>query len=327
MVFAGITGTGVCVPEKIVTNYDLEKTIETSDEWITTRTGIKQRCIADSTTAVSDLSTEAARRAIEDAGIDPVDIDLIIIATVTPDMLFPSTACIVQKNIGAVNAAGFDIEAGCTGFIYALTVANSFIQSGVYKNVLVIGAEVLSKIIDWNDRSTCVLFGDGAGAVVLSAMDQPGLLSNYIKSDGRGGDLLYVPAGGSKLPTSAETVEQKLHYVRMNGNEVFKFAVRIIGEAVETALKKAGLGLSDIDFLIPHQANQRIVDAAVKRLMISRDKVYVNLDRYGNMSSASIPVALDEAKAKGLIKTGDTVVLVGFGAGLTWGANVLRWIK
>lgn len=326
---AGITGVGSYIPDKILTNHDLEQIVDTSDEWIRTRTGIMERRIASDDQAASDLAVNASKRALEDAGIEPTEIDLIIVATVTPDMLFPSTACIVQEKLGAANAAAFDLEAGCSGFIYGLSVATQFVKNGVYKNVLVIGSETLSKIIDWSDRNTCVLFGDGAGAVVVSQVegDERGIFANYIKADGSGGDLLKIPAGGSRFPTSKETVEKKLHYINMNGSEVFKFAVKIMGCASKEVIKLAGLSLSDIDYLVPHQANKRIVDAALKRLKLPADKVYMNLQKYGNMSSASIPVALDEAVKRGYIKKGDIVLMVGFGAGLTWGASVLEWIK
>lgn len=326
---AGITGIGSYLPPGILTNHDLEQMVDTSDEWITTRTGIKERRIASEDQAASDLAVKAAEKALEDAQLDAKQIDLIIVATVTPDMFFPATACLVQQKIGAINAAAFDLEAGCSGFIYALSVATQFINTGVYQNVLVIGAETLSKITDWSDRNTCVLFGDGAGAVVVSNIgdENKGILANYLKADGSGGGLLYMPAGGSRLPATKDTVEKRLHYINMNGSEVFKFAVKMMGCAAKNVIKLAGLKLSDVDCLVPHQANKRIVDAAIKRLKLSPDKVYMNLDRYGNMSSASIPVALDEAVKKGFIKKGDTVLMAGFGAGLTWGASVLRWIK
>jgi len=326
---AGITGVGSYLPPGILTNHDLEKMVDTSDEWITTRTGIKERRIASEDQAASDLAVKAAEKALEDAQLDAKQIDLIIVATVTPDMFFPATACLVQQKIGAINAAAFDLEAGCSGFIYALSVATQFVNTGVYQNVLVIGAETLSKITDWSDRNTCVLFGDGAGAVVVSNIgdENKGILANYLKADGSGGKLLHMPAGGSRLPATKDTVEKGLHYINMNGGEVFKFAVKIMGCAAKNVIKLAGLKLSDVDYLVPHQANKRIVDAAIKRLKLSPDRVYMNLDRYGNMSSASIPVALDEAVKKGFIKKGDIVLMVGFGAGLTWGASVLRWIK
>ena len=310
---AGIIGTGSCLPDKTVTNRDMEKIVDTTDQWIKERTGISERRMTDGNTATSDLATVAAVRALENAGL-------------TPDMMFPSTACIVQKNIGAVNAAAFDLEAACSGFLYGLAVADNFIKTGYYRNILVIGAETLTKIVDFSDRNTCVLFGDGAGAAVVSEVPGGyGLLSTYIGADGRGGHLLTVPAGGSRIPSSEESIRNKLHYVKMDGKEVFKFAVRIMGDAAEKALEKCGLGKEDIDYLIPHQANMRIIEASVKRLKIAGEKVYINLDRYGNMSSASVAIAIDEVNRKGILKDGDTVVLVGFGGGLTWGSAVLKW--
>lgn len=323
---AGIIGTGSCLPDRIMTNHEFEEIVDTNDEWIKSHTGISERRFSDEKTATSDLSTTAALRALESAKLKPEDIDLIIVATVTPDMVFPSTACIVQNNIGAVNAAAFDLEAACTGFLYGLAVAENFVMTGYYRNVLVIGAETLSKICDLKDRNTCVIFGDGAGAAVVSEVpEEYGILSTYMGADGSGGDLLKLPAGGSRLPATVETVQEGLHYIKMDGSKVFKFAVKVMGEAAEKALEKCGLGKDEVDYLIPHQANIRIIDAAVKRLKISEEKVYVNIDKYGNMSAASVAVALDEASRKGLLKDGDVVVLVGFGGGLTWGAAVLKW--
>lgn len=323
-----IVGIGTAIPEKILTNDDLTKMVDTSDEWIRSRTGICQRRIADKNTATSDLCVLAAEKALEDAGITAEELDLIIVATFSPDMLIPSTACIVQDRIGAKNAGAFDLSAGCSGFLYGLATGSQFVASGAYDTVLVIGADTLSKFLDWEDRSTCILFGDGAGAVVLkSSPPNTGILSFYLGSDGSGADLLKMPAGGSRLPASQETIKERQHYIRMNGKEVFKFAVKVMGEASIKALEKCGLTKENIDFLIPHQANYRIIDAAVKRLNLPPDKVYVNLDRYGNTSSASVPVALEEALKEGKIKKGDIVVLVAFGGGLSWGASVIKWTK
>ncbi len=328
MYSVGITGVGSYVPEKILSNYDLEKMVDTSDEWIRTRTGIVERRIADKDMATSDLATRAAKKAIEDANISPEDIDLIVVATVTPDMAFPSTACIVQKNLGAEKAAAFDISVGCAGFLYGLAVGGNFVQTGMYNTVLVIGSELLSKIIDWEDRNTCVLFGDGAGACILERCEEgKGILAYDLGADGFDGHFLTQPAGGSRRPASLETVENKLHTVHMNGKEVFKFAVRAMEKASITALEKADISLDEIDFLIPHQANIRIINSAAKRLKLSKDKVYVNLDKYGNASSASIPIAIDEAKKQELIKKDDIVLLVAFGAGLTWASVLLKWNK
>ena len=322
---AGILGVGSYLPEKIISNFDLEKIMDTSDEWIRTRTGIKERRVADENEATSDLATKAALNAIKNANLTPEDIDLIIVATITPDMIFPSTACLVQANIKATKAACFDLEAACSGFIYGMTVAKQFIETNTYKHVLVIGAEALSRILDYEDRSTAILFGDGAGAVVMGSVNEGGVLSTNLGSDGNGKDYLNIPAGGSKNPASEETLKNRLHYVKMAGNDVFKFAVRIMQDASIKCVESANLDIQDIDYLIPHQANIRIIEASAKRLKLNMDKVYVNLDRYGNMSAASIPVALDEAYREGKIKKGDNIVLVGFGGGLTWGASVIRW--
>ncbi|WP_134700338.1 beta-ketoacyl-ACP synthase III [Ammoniphilus sp. YIM 78166] len=322
----GILGTGSYVPEKILTNKELETMVDTSDEWIVSRTGICERRISSEQEASSDLALYAAEKALEAAGIRADQLDLIIVATVTPDTSFPSTANIIQDRLGAKKAASFDLAAACSGFLYGIATASQFIENGLYRYALVIGVECLSKIVDWTDRNTCVLFGDGAGAAVLGPVEEGfGFLSFDLGSDGAGGDLLKLPAGGSRLPASEQTIADRLHYVYMSGGDVFKFAVRVMGSSAEAALEKAGMKKEEIDFLVPHQANLRIIDAAVKRLGLSIDKVVVNLDRYGNMSAASIPVALDEVVRQGRIKQGDRLVLVGFGGGLTWGACVLRW--
>lgn len=324
----GITGVGSFVPEKIMTNSDLEKIVDTSNEWIIDRTGIEERRIAEENIATSDIAAIAAQRAMEDAKVLPEEIDLILVATISPDYIFPSTACMVQKHIGATNAAAFDINAGCTGFIYALTTAKGFVKSGIYKKVLVIGAETLSKIVNWKDRNTCVLFGDGAGACIVEPCEDGfGMLAEDLGSDGSKGDVLIVPAGGSKKPTSLETVQERLNFIKMDGREVFKFAVRIMEKASNDVLKKAGLTSKDIDLLVPHQANIRIIDAALKKLDLDKEKVFVNLEKYGNTSAASIPVALDEALDQKRIKKGDNLLLVAFGAGLTWGGVLLKWNK
>lgn len=324
---AGITGIGSYVPEKVMTNFDFEKIVDTTDEWIRTRTGIEQRHFASENEATSDLALKAAERAIQSAGIDPKDLDLIICATVTPDFVFPATACLIQDKLGAKHAAAFDMEAGCSGFVYSLSIATQFIQTGFYKKILVIGAETLSKIMNLKDRSTCVLFGDGAGAAVVEAVEEGGILGIHLGSDGAGGVYLDLPAGGSRRPASVVSVEEDAHYIRMDGNNVYRFAVKIMGTAALEALKNAGLQPEDVDFLVPHQANTRIIDAAAKRLNLSPDKVYINLPMYGNTSSASIPLALDEAYRLGKFKKGDNIVLVGFGAGLTWASVVLQWTK
>ena len=324
----GILGIGTYVPDKVLTNKDLEKMVDTSDEWIVERTGIKQRYIADADTATSDLATIAAQRALANAGVTADEIDLIIVATATPDMLFPAVACLVQDNIKAAKAAAFDLAAGCTGFMYSMVTAAQFIKSGLYKKVLVIGAETLSKILNWKDRNTCVLFGDGAGAVVLGETKPGcGIIGVHLGADGAGGKFLSLPAGGSRIPASVESVTENLHFVHMNGTEVFKFATKVMGEAAVAALEDAGLTANDIDCLIPHQANIRIIQSASKRLKVPMDKVIANVDKYGNTSSASIPLALEEALQTGKIKNNDIVVLVGFGAGLTWASCVMKWCK
>jgi 3-oxoacyl-[acyl-carrier-protein] synthase-3 len=322
-----IAGTGSYVPPRVLTNQDLERMVETSDEWITSRTGIKERRIADATFAASDLAYEAAIKALVSAEISALEIDHIIVGTVTPDRLFPSCACSLQSRLGARNAAAFDISAACSGFIYALDVGRSMISAGTARHVLVVGVEVLSRIVDYTDRTTCVLFGDAAGAVVLKPSVEPGrgILSVAIGSDGSLGDLLCMPAGGSRLPASHETVEKHLHALKMTGNEVFKIAVRGMETIAREALRRADITMDDISLLIPHQANLRMIDAMAKRLQIPPDKVLINIQRYGNTSSASIPLGLDEAVRGGRIRKGMNIIMVTFGGGLTWGAAVVRW--
>ena len=322
----GIVGIGSYVPANTVTNKDMEAIVETSDEWISDRTGIKCRHFVADNEHTSDLATKAAERALKDANLTPDDIDLIVVATATPDMLFPSTACLVQHNLNASKAAAYDLSAGCSGFMYSIATASQFIKTGLYKYVLVIGAEALSRLMDFTDRNTCVLFGDGAGAVVLGEVPEGyGILGIHLGSDGGGGPLLSLPAGGTRIPATEESVKNRLHYIHMEGNEVFKFAVKIMGEAAFKALEQAGMQPADVDWLIPHQANIRIIQSAAKRLKMPMEKVVVNVDRYGNTSSASIPIALEEAIHDGRIKSGQTVVMVGFGAGLTWASTVIRW--
>ncbi len=323
---AGIKGIGYYCPPKVLTNFDLEKMVDTSDEWITTRTGIKERRIAGDGVASSDLGKEAALRALADAGLSPLDIDLIIAATISPDMIFPATACVIQEKIGAKNAAAFDVNAACSGFSYAITVAAQFIETGFYKNVLIVAAESISKLIDWEDRSTCVLFGDGAGAAVMSSGDDgSGLMSSVLGADGSCANLLYLPAGGSAMPASFDTVKNRMHYLKMSGGDVFKIAVRTMESAARAALELAGFSVDDVDLLIPHQANLRIINAVSKRLGIDDGKVFVNVDKYGNMSGATLIVGLCEALREGRIKKGSVIVFSAFGAGFTWGANVLKW--
>lgn len=321
----GILGVGEYLPEKVLTNADLTRMVDTSDEWITTRTGIRERRIAAKNEAASDLAREAAKKALKNASVAPADLDLIIVATVTPDMCFPSVSCLLQDALSAKKAACFDVSAACAGFVYAMTVAQQFIMTGMYKNALVVGSEVMSRITDWQDRNTCVLFGDGAGAVVLGEVASGGILASYLGSDGTSAGLLEVPAGGSRHPASVHTVESRQHFVKMQGNELFKLAVTIMADAAQVALKKAGLECSDIDLVIPHQANIRIIMAMAKKLKLPTEKIYLNIERYGNMSSASTATALCEAAQEGRIKKGDIVLLDAFGAGLVWGAVVIKW--
>jgi 3-oxoacyl-[acyl-carrier-protein] synthase-3 len=325
---AHVVGWGKHVPERVLTNDDLSEMVETSDDWIRTRTGIGERRLAADDETTATMAVEASRQALEIAGLHPSQLDVIIVATATPDHIFPSTACLVQDALGAEKAAAFDLSAGCTGFIYALGVAADMLGSdnSERRSALVIGSETLSRITDWSDRTTCVLFGDGAGAVVLQANDaEGGLLSTVLGADGSGGELLMLPAGGSKEPASHRTVAERRHYLTMKGREVFRFAVRAMPDATKQALEQAELTPGDLDLLIPHQANQRILDVAAKALDLPPEGVFSNLARYGNTSAASIPIALCEAVEEGQLERGDLVVCVGFGAGLTWGATALRW--
>lgn len=324
--YAHVTGWGMAAPENVVTNHDLEQIVDTTDEWIISRTGIKERRIATKNETTSSLALDAARRALSHTDLDPGDIQLIIVATCSPDFIFPATACLVQDQLGAVNAGAFDLSAACTGFIFALNMAAQCIRSGSLDNALVIGAETLSRFVNWEDKNTCVLFGDGAGAFVLQASEKPGgVLSCVMRSDGSGGDLLSVPAGGSTLPATHETVDRNLHTIQMNGREVFRFAIRVMASATKEAVDKAGLRLEDIKLIIPHQANSRIIEAAARGIRIPLTQIVINVERYGNTATASIPIAICEALEDDKIKAGDNLVLVGFGGGLTWGALVLEW--
>ncbi len=326
MVLSRIVGTGSAVPDRVLTNFDLEKTVDTTDEWITTRTGIKERRIAADDEYTSLFATRAAEKALEMAGLTPMDLDLIIVATVTPDFPFPATACLVQNNLKAMNAAAFDISAACSGFLYGVTMAHSQIRTGMAKRAMVIGAETLSRITDWTDRNSCVLFGDGAGAVILEACDgEHGVLATRIHSDGSYWELLHQPACGSRNPASPRVIDEKMTVIKMQGNEVFKLAVRAMEDAANEVLALQGFQTADIDLFIPHQANKRIIDAIGKRLGLEKEKVYVNLDRFGNTSAASIPIALDEANRNGRLKQGDILLLDSFGGGLTWASVLMRW--
>jgi 3-oxoacyl-[acyl-carrier-protein] synthase-3 len=324
-----IKGVGSYVPDKILSNEDLLKIVDTSDDWIVSRTGIKERRIADKNIKTSDIATEASRKALEMANMQPCDIDLIIIGTVTPDMIFPSTSCIVQNNLGIKKAAAFDLSAGCAGFIYSLSVADSLIKSGQFKNALVIGVDILSRITDYTDRSTCVLFGDGGGALVLSADEDDksgrGILSTHIHSEGGHDDILELPAGGSNIPASAESVSNREHYIKMKGSELFKYAVNYLRDVAQEAIKYNNFNSEDIDLFVPHQANTRIIEATAKKLGFPMEKVFVDVYKYGNTSSGSIPLALDEAYRSGRIKQGDIVLVDAIGAGLTWASAMIKW--
>ena len=323
---AGILGMGHAYPEGILTNADLEKIVETSDEWITTRTGIKQRHKAADNEYTSQFGTTAARMALDRAGLKPDEIDIIICATTTPDQIMPSTGALIQAQIGASNAAGMDVFAACSGFLYGLTMVESMIRTGQIKYALVVGAEVLTKYVDYTDRGTCVIFGDGAGAAVLGPVNSGrGILATKIKSDGRYEEQLYAPGGGTKLGTTHATIDNGMHFFKMKGNELFKVAVRSMAEISAEMLEKAGLTIDDIDLVIPHQANQRITDAVASRLGVPEERVYSNIAEHGNTSSASIPIAMDECIESGRIKEGDTVLLTAFGGGVTWGSTILKF--
>ncbi len=327
MLRARITGTGSAVPDKILTNSDLEKMVNTNDEWITTRTGIKERRIAADGEYTSTFAVKAARRALEMANVQPDELDLILLGTVTPDFPFPATACIVQQELGAANAAAFDLSAACSGFIYGLNMAEAYIKSGMARKMLVMGAEVLTRIVDFTDRNTCILFGDGAGAVVVEASTgEHGILSSHIYTNSSHWGLLYQPGVGGRNPGSAKsTFEEKLYYLRMEGNDVFKHAVRAMGDAAVAALEYNNVSADDVNWLIPHQANRRIIEATGKRVGIPEERIFVNLHKYGNTSSASIPIALDEANREGRLKDGNLILMDAFGGGFTYGSVLLKW--
>ena len=325
---AGILGTGWAVPDKVITNFDLEKMVDTNDAWIVERTGIKERHVAPKDMPMSELAYQAAKMALADAHTDAAELDLIIVATLTSDRVIPSTACVLQERLGAKHAAAFDLSAACSGFVYGSMVASQFIENGIYRKVLVIGAETLSKVVDWTDRNTCILFGDGAGAAVYGVVDDGyGVQSFDLGSDGSGAEALDIPSSGSLHPVSPETLAAKMNYIHMDGKAVFRFAVKVMGKTVETSLARAGMDKSSIDWLVPHQANIRIIEAAAKRLRMPMDKVIVNIAKYGNTSAASIPVALAEAAHAGHFKKGDVLALAGFGAGLTWASCIMKWAK
>lgn len=318
---------GTYVPEKILTNKDLEQMIDTNDQWIRSRTGIKERRIAAPEQAASDLAIPAAVVALKKAGVAPAEVDLIIVATSTPDMCFPSTACAIQHKLGCTKAGAFDLSAACSGFVYALSVARQFIATGTAKYVLVIASEVFSRVLNWQDRETCILFGDGAGAVVLGAVAPgQGIISAHLAADGAGGHLLTLPGCGSRLPLTPDLMKQGLHYVTMEGKEVFKFAVRVMETGALKALELAGMEKDDLDLIIPHQANSRIIEHVAKKLHFPLEKIMVNVDKYGNTSAASIPLALDDALRQGRIKPGDNILMIAFGGGLTWAATIVKWV-
>lgn len=324
---ARIAGTGRFLPERVMTNAELEEMVETSDEWIRTRTGIRERRIADEHTGTADMAAGAARKALEESGTDPEELDLILLSTATSDRLLPSTACDLQALLGASNAGAYDFATACSGFLYGISMAEGHIAAGQARKVLVVCSEKMSSILDWSDRTTCVLFGDGSGAGIVEAntrSDGSGILSSFMKADGTLADLLYRPAGGARIPMDIAVLDERSHLVKMAGPEVFKSAVRSMCEAAETALRRAGVSADEIDLLVPHQANIRIIEATAKYAGIPMEKVFVNVDRYGNMSSASLPVALDEAREQGLVGAGSLVLMVAFGAGFTWAANVVR---
>jgi 3-oxoacyl-[acyl-carrier-protein] synthase-3 len=323
-----ISGTGAYVPERRLTNFDLEKLVDTSDEWIVQRTGIRERRIADASQATSDLALKAGQKAIAAAGLKPEEIEAVIVCTITPDSITPSTSVFVARSLGMTRTPAFDISAACTGFIYGLTVGSSLVRTGMYRHVLVVGAESLSRYTDYQDRNTCILFGDGAGAAVLSRVEEGAgsrLLDCQLCADGNGASLIEIHAGGSRVPASRETVDARMHYLKMQGREVFKFATRSLVELIETALERNGLKPDDLDLIVPHQVNYRIIEAALKKITIPMDRFFLNLEQYGNTSAASVPIGLAEAVEQGRLKRGDTVLLVAFGAGLTWGYNLLEW--
>jgi 3-oxoacyl-[acyl-carrier-protein] synthase-3 len=320
-----ITGIGANAPERVMKNDELAQIVDTSDEWIVERTGIRERRVAAPEEALSDLARPAAEAALEQAGLRASALDLIVVATVTPDMLFPSTGAILADQLGAKDAAAYDLSAGCTGFVYAIAQAHGMVASGLVDHALVVGGDVLSKIVDWEDRSTCVLFGDGAGAVVLERVREGGFLGFELGADGSGGPQLYMPAGGSRAPATAETVAGRQHFAKMNGREVFKFATRVLVDSAEKVLDECGVPVQEVDVYVPHQANVRIIDHARKKLGISEERTVVNVDRFGNTSSGSIPLALGDAEVDGRLKEGEMVLMTGMGAGLTWGSALIEW--
>lgn len=326
MIQARITGTGSYAPKKVVTNHDIEKLVDTSDDWITERTGIKERRVAEPGQNTSDLAYEASRKALKAAGISANEIDIILVATMTPDMILPSAGCVLQTKLGATKAAAFDIYAACSGFLYGMSMANAYIHSGMYKTILVVGAEILSRFVDWQDRSTCILFGDGAGAAVIQrSTGKRGILSTHLHSDGNLGDLIHVPGGGAQYPASVDTIKNRMHYIKMKGNETFKYAVRALEGVVQEALDHNRVRPEEIDYFVPHQANLRIIQAMAQRMNMPMEKVILTLSKYGNTSAASIPMALDEAVRSNKIRENHLLLFEAFGGGLTWASALVRW--
>ena len=325
MVRAHIVSTGMAVPEKVINNYDLEKIVDTNDEWIRERTGMFERHVSDENTAASDLALQASKQALDNASISPKEIDAILVATISPDYVFPATACVLQNALKAKNAMAFDLSAACSGYIYGLSIAQAYIESGRYKNILLVGADVLTKVVDWTDRNTCVLFGDGAGASIIQPNGTAGVLDTVLGSDGSAVELLYQPCGGSRIPISEEAIRQKKHYLYLNGREIFKYAVRAMHQACIDVLKRCNRKIDDVALIIPHQANTRIIEAVAQRMEVPMEKFYLNIEKYANTSAATIPITIHEALQDGSLKAGDLALLVSFGGGLTWGASLIQF--
>ncbi|HOJ60068.1 MAG TPA: beta-ketoacyl-ACP synthase III [bacterium] len=325
MVRAYIVSTGMAVPDRVLTNHDLEKIVDTSDAWIRERTGMAERHVSDENTAASDLALPASRDALRAAGISPDDLDAILVATISGDYVFPATACVLQHKLGASHAMAFDLSAACTGYIYGLSVAQAYIESGRYKNILLVGVDMLTKVVDWTDRNTCVLFGDGAGATVIQPRERGGVLDTVLGSDGSAAELLYQPCGGTRVPISHEAIDRKKHFLYMNGREIYKYAVREMVQSCHEVLKRCGKTIEDVRLIIPHQANNRILEAVAQRLGVSMDRLFINIEKYANTSAATVPIALHEALQQGRLHEGDLALLVSFGGGLTWGASLVQF--
>ncbi len=325
MVKAHIVSTGMAVPEKVINNFDLEKMVDTSDSWIRERTGMVERHVSDKETAASDLAVEAAQKALEQGGINALDLDAVLVATISGDYAWPATACVVQKRLGAKKALAFDLSAACSGYIYGLSIAQAYIESGRYNNILLIGVDLLTKVVDWTDRNTCVLFGDGAGATLIQSNGTSGVLDTVLGADGGMAELLYLPCGGSRIPVSEEAIREKKHYLYLNGREIFKHAVRVMTKTCHDVLDRCHLTIQDVKVVIPHQANIRIIEAIAQRLGLPMERFFVNVDKYANTSAATIPIAIHEALEQGVLEKGDKALLVAFGGGLTWAAGVVQF--